>query len=205
MRVCYENKNKGTDWFTKPLVNSSLFFARFTLLRLCRIAKILGGHSSRGHLCGYWERMDTQEIKKILKQMTVSNSERFTLNGEKGHAKVVSIHDGDTCDVVFYHEQLETFLRFKCRLSGFDAPELDEPKGEETRNYLAHLCMGKDPKRFNKKIELDKKALQFMLNENKNTVYAEFGKEEKYGRALVTLKTSPRGKIINEMVRDYNQ
>ena len=149
--------------------------------------------------------MDPQEIKETLKEITVSNSKRFTLNGIKGHAKVVSIHDGDTCDVVFYHEELETFLRFKCRLSGFDAPELNEPKGEITRNYLAYICTGKDLKKFDEEIVLNKEALQDMLNKSKNTVYAEFGKEEKYGRALVTLKTSPRGKIINEMVRDYNQ
>ena len=117
-------------------------------------------------------------------------------------AKVVYIYDGDTCDVVFYHKKMKDYVRFKCRLSGFDAPELNEPNGEETRNFLAHLCMGKK-KKFKKSDVLVTKELQNMLDKNKKTVYAVFGKEEKYGRALVTLKTSKEGKSINDMVSKY--
>ena len=88
---------------------------------------------------------------------------------------------------------MKDYVRFKCRLSGFDAPELDEPNGEVTRNFLAHLCMGGEKKKFKKSDVLVKKQLQTMLDKNKKTVYAVFGKEEKYGRALVTLKTSKKG------------
>ena len=76
--------------------------------------------------------------KKELKDIMKSDCKRFTLKGTKAEAKVVYIYDGDTCDVVFREEKMG-LVRFKCRLSGFDAPELDEPDGERTRDYLANL------------------------------------------------------------------
>ena len=141
--------------------------------------------------------------KRKLQNITKSDYSRFTLKGMEGEAKVVYVYDGDTCDVVFYHTKMKDYVRFKCRLSGFDAPELDEANGEVTRNFLAHLCMGKGKKKFKKSDVLVKKQLQTMLDKNKKTVYAVFGKEEKYGRALVTLKTAKEGESINDMVSEY--
>ena len=145
--------------------------------------------------------MSIKDIKSQLKKITKSDYPRFTLNGIEAHAKVVYIYDGDTCDVVFYHDEMNDFVRFKCRLSGFDAPELDEPYGEEARNYLAQLCMGKTSEE--NVAEYTKEELQEKLDRNRKTVYAMFGKEEKYGRALVTLKTSPKGECINDLVREF--
>jgi endonuclease YncB( thermonuclease family) len=147
-------------------------------------------------------------IKDQLKNITKSDYPRFTLNGIEAHAKVVYIYDGDTCDVVFYHKKMKDFVRFKCRLLGFDAPELDEPYGELVRNYLAQLCMGKTTEELAKYAEGElaeytKEQLQEELDQNTKTVYAMFGKEEKYGRALVTLKTSPEGECINDVVRMF--
>jgi endonuclease YncB( thermonuclease family) len=140
-------------------------------------------------------------IKSQLGKITKSDYPRFTLNGIQAHAKVVYIYDGDTCDVVFYHDEMKDFVRFKCRLSGFDAPELDEKYGEEARDYLAHLCMGK--KKGEDVAAYTTRELQEELDRNRKTVYAMFGKEEKYGRALVTLKTSPKGECINDLVREF--
>ena len=140
--------------------------------------------------------------KRKLQNITKSDYPRFTLKGIEAEAKVVYVYDGDTCDVVFYHEKMKDYVRFKCRLSGFDAPELDEPNGELTREFLAHLCMGKQRKKFKKSDVLVKTDLRDMPDKNKTTVYAVFGKEKKYGRALVTLKTSKEGKSINDMVSE---
>ena len=141
--------------------------------------------------------------KRKLQNITKSDYSRFTLKGMEGEAKVVYVYDGDTCDVVFYHTKMKDYVRFKCRLSGFDAPELDEPNGELTRDFLAHLCMGEDADDFDDSSVWDKKDLQDMLDKNKTTVYAVFGKEEKYGRALVTLKIAKEGESINDMVSDF--
>ena len=46
--------------------------------------------------------------------------------------------------MIFHHNG--DFVRYKCRLLGYDAPELDdEPSGELARDYLAHLCTGGKP------------------------------------------------------------
>ena len=141
--------------------------------------------------------------KRKLKDVTKSSYRRFTLKGIEAEAKVVYVYDGDTCDVVFYHKKMKDYVRFKCRLSGIDAPELDEPNGELTRDFLAHLCMGNDGDDFDDSAVWDKKDLQDELDDNKTTVYAVFGKEGKYGRASVTLKTAKKGESINDLVSDF--
>lgn len=47
--------------------------------------------------------------------------------------EVVSVHDGDTVRVRHGEEEL------KVRLVGIDSPELEQPDGEESRNFLNHL------------------------------------------------------------------
>lgn len=55
--------------------------------------------------------------------------------------KVVSCHDGDTCRVLNSSGKIE-----KIRLHGIDTPELDQPYGKESRDYLEALIKGKDVK-----------------------------------------------------------
>lgn len=137
-----------------------------------------------------------------LKKVTEENVHRFTLEGLEKKAKVVSIYDGDTCDLAFYRKG--ELVRFKCRLEDVDAPELREVNGKLVRDFLAHLCMGKKPDKFDDSKIRDKKYLQEKLDKNKCLVYAVFGKFDKYGRALVTLKIfSKGGKSINKMITDY--
>jgi endonuclease YncB( thermonuclease family) len=143
------------------------------------------------------------EKDKKLKKVRSHEIKRFSLKRLKAKAKVVSIHDGDTCDLAFYRG--EEMVRFNCRLEDIDAPELQEANGELVRDFLAHLCMGKDADEFDDAKIWNKKDLQKELNKSENLVYAVFGKFGKYGRALVTLKKSSRarGRSINDMVSDY--
>ncbi|CAB4014098.1 Hypothetical predicted protein [Paramuricea clavata] len=119
---------------------------------------------------------------------------RFTLKTVKRYAKVVSVYDGDTCDLVFYintqNMNQDKPVRYKCRMLGYDAPELEEkPSGELARGYLTHLCTGGDAHTHNAVENLrTEKRVQQKLDDNKNSlVYAEFGGPGKYGRQLVTL------------------
>ena len=137
--------------------------------------------------------------KPSLKNLKEDSVERFTLKGEERYAKVVSVYDGDTLDLAFYQDdEVDNPIRYKCRMLGYDAPELDEINGELTRNYLAHLCTGgvaMKPADFrDQNGTLTKDDLQKKLNKSKRLIYAEFEREGKYGRPVVTLyQTSPRG------------
>ena len=56
----------------------------------------------------------------------------FALSG-----KIVSIHDGDTITVLQGKQQI------KVRLFGIDAPELKQPYGKKSKQFLANLIAGK--------------------------------------------------------------
>jgi hypothetical protein len=138
-------------------------------------------------------KMDNNKLKRHrLKKVKSKDVHRFKLKGIKT-AKVVSVHSGDTCDLVFYRG--ETFVRYKCRLSGYDAPELDdEPSGELARDYLACLCMNDKPENpdyFDAEQIWEKKELQNKLDTNMNLVRATFGKFRKCGLPLVILLSKP--------------
>ena len=150
-----------------------------------------------------------------LKQLTNDNVQRFTLEGTERYAKVVSVYDGDTCDLVFYQDdEMKNVWRFKCRMSNYNAPELNKkPSGELARDYLAHLCVGGGrggPSFLNPKGIWTKEQLQQDLNDNNRVVYAVFGRDGKYGRPLATLyQTSAKGNppkvqnSINDMMKQF--
>ena len=50
--------------------------------------------------------------------------------------KVVSIHDGDTITILQNKQQI------KVRLFGIDAPELKQPYGKKSKQFLANLIAG---------------------------------------------------------------
>lgn len=52
--------------------------------------------------------------------------------------KVVSVHDGDTITILAEKEQV------KIRLFGIDAPELKQPFGRKSKEFLASMVAGKN-------------------------------------------------------------
>ena len=70
-------------------------------------------------------------MKSIL-LLTMLYASLFAFNG-----KVVSIHDGDTITVLQDKQQI------KVRLFGIDAPELKQPYGKKSKQFLANLIAGK--------------------------------------------------------------
>ena len=145
--------------------------------------------------------------RKKLENITSKDIKRFTLNGQEGQVKVVSIHDGDTCEVVFklygcYKE------RFNCRLLDYGAPELKQkPKGELARDYLAHLvlqCQPGDDSFFDPNNIWAEEDIQKELDKNKNLLYATFSSFDSFGRALVTLKENASDEdSINDMMKEF--
>ena len=69
-------------------------------------------------------------MKSIL-LLAVLYASLFAFNG-----KVVSVHDGDTVTV------LQDARQIKVRLYGIDAPELKQPYGKKSKQFLANLIAG---------------------------------------------------------------
>lgn len=120
--------------------------------------------------------------------------ELFSLNGQILDGKVVDIYDADTCKIVFFINN--NFVKFNCRLSGIDTPELRPKKininyekekklGFMARNRLIQLCSNEGCCNINS--SLSKKDKISLLRENKNIMKVKCGKFDKYGRLLVEL------------------
>lgn len=125
-------------------------------------------------------------------KMATNTTPAFSLKGVECTCKVVSIHDGDTVNLVFLFNN--SLVKFACRLADIDTPEL-HPKTDDlekkqleimaaklARNRLIKLCTNIDVTGDPTPSELDKQ-----LTNNTKLVYAKFGAFEKYGRLLVEL------------------
>ena len=133
-----------------------------------------------------------------LYHLTKHDVKRFSLKGKDRHAKVVYIYDGGTCDLAFYmDEEMDKPVKFKCDMSGYDVSKLSEASSAVARDYLAQLCTGGDavePTDFCDRGMLSKRDMQKKLDQSKRLVLAEFGRNGKYGRPVVTMyQTLPRG------------
>ena len=151
-----------------------------------------------------------------LKELKKDDVKRFSLEGKERYAKVVSIYDGRTFDLAFDLDdnKIENAVKFKCIMSGYNAPKLDETNGAIARDYLAHLCMGGDtvePADFcDQNGTLSKADLQEQTDRNKRLVYAKFKENDQYGQPIVTVhQTSLKGhpprvkKSINDMMTNF--
>ena len=119
------------------------------------------------------------------------------------HAKVVTVHDGDTCDLVIVKNG--GFERFKSRLLGTNSAELGSGNlALKSRDFLAWLCIGRPAASFPRSSPpWTETQLQSYLNGNQVLVYAEFQGTGGYGRPLVTLRSQPgAAKSINSVMID---
>ena len=128
----------------------------------------------------------------------------FSLEENKVKCKVTNIYDADTCKIIFKLDN--KIVKFNCRLSGIDAPEMKPPMAQKNReeekivaqkarNRLLQLCS-------NVVVDLQKlyqkKEVQEILDKNTKLITANCGKFDKYGRLLVEL--SNNGVIFNQIL-----
>ena len=147
--------------------------------------------------------MSLQQLKGITEYNVPRSSSSPPTNGNF-NAKVVTVHDGDTCDLVFIRNG--SYQRFKCRLLGINSPELSTGnRAFKSRDFLAWLCLGREAAQFPRQSPPWSEAqLQNSLNANQVVVYAEFNGVGGYGRPLVTLKLQQGGsKSFNQLLVDY--
>ena len=131
--------------------------------------------------------MSRQQLKNATKENTTRSSNSAPTNISTS-AKVVKVHDGDTCDLVIIRKR--SLERFKCRLAAIDTPELETGrKAKKARDFLAWLSIGNDPADFGRRTQpWSKVELQNQLDANKTLIFAEFQEVGYYGRPLVVLK-----------------
>ena len=131
--------------------------------------------------------MSLQQLRNITKDEIKRSKNSPPTNINKS-AKVVKVHDGDTCDLVIIRNR--SLERFKCRLADIDTPEMKTGrKAEKARDFLAWLSIGEDPADFPRRTKpWSKDELQNQLDANKTLVHAEFQGVGRYGRPLVILK-----------------
>ena len=147
--------------------------------------------------------MSLQQLKGITAH-NVSRSPFSPPTNADFYAKVVTVHDGDTCDLVFYRNG--SYQRFKCRLLGINSPELKAGNiALKSRDFLTWLCLGYDPSQITRQSQPWSEAqLQNYLNASQILVYAEFDGVGGYGRLLATLKGQEGGsRSFNQLLMDH--
>jgi len=118
----------------------------------------------------------------------------FSLNGKILNGKIVDVYDADTCKIVFFIDN--QFVKFNCRLSGIDTPEMRPKKNNPdyskekklaimARNRLIQLCSNDNCCDLN--CLLSKKNKRTIFDNNFKLVKVKCGKFDKYGRLLVEI------------------
>ncbi len=112
------------------------------------------------------------ESEEIINQLQKCDKKtpKFTLEGEIRLCKVVDIYDGDTCRVVFNHNN--HINKWNIRMTGYDTPEMRPSKSLPNRDEIKA-----------KAIESKMYLKSLIMNENQ-LVYLKCGTFDKYGRLL---------------------
>jgi len=106
--------------------------------------------------------------KAILEKRDYRNLKVHTNENRISFAKVVSVYDGDTVQIVIINRGVEE--RYKFRMYGYDTPEMKPSKSNALRDLEKQAALV--AKEYLAKTILDK------------VVVVKFNKEEKYGRQM---------------------
>jgi endonuclease YncB( thermonuclease family) len=109
------------------------------------------------------------DLCKILKNCD-KKTKKFTLEGKTKLCKVVSVYDGDTCNVVFDHNGV--INRWNVRMNGYDTPEMRPSKSLLNRDEIK------------KKAIASRDYLKSLVYNEEQLVYIKCGGFDKYGRLL---------------------
>lgn len=114
------------------------------------------------------------------------NTPMFSWEGQRVKARIVDVHDADTCRAVFRTADA-SYKQFIVRLDGIDGPEVGSHNPKETaaalraRNRLLSLLA---PGVFDADEDYSKKDVLRLLEDNVVLAYLALGKSDKYGRTL---------------------
>lgn len=132
----------------------------------------------------------------------------FSWKGKSVKARIVDVHDSDTCRVVFQSSP-GVYSQFIIRLDGIDGPELNSHDPQEVqaalraRNRLLSLLA---PGVFDQYKDYSKKEVLALLAENTTMAVLSLSKSDKYGRTLAQVfpdnNTLKNNKSVNQILID---
>jgi endonuclease YncB( thermonuclease family) len=134
--------------------------------------------------------MSFEDVKQDLKNYGVETPE-FSLLGTKCWARVVSVYDGDSPTVVFRFG--DRVYRFPTRIYGIDTSEMkskdvaNKERALKARARLIELIT----RSSSVPIDATKKEIQKLLSKDVYLVWIECMELDKYGRTLISMKSSP--------------
>lgn len=130
----------------------------------------------------------------------------FSMNGKNMWGKVVYVYDGDTVHIVFKIDN--ELVKFNCRLSGIDSPEIvpknisdvkvkkeEELSAIKCRNYLISRVILIP---LEKEI-MNKNEVKAICAKSTHLVWVKCHEFDKYGRLLVELYDDPNS------IKSFNQ
>lgn len=143
-----------------------------------------------------------------LRSLTDNDIGEFSLEGRKTVGKVVDIYDADTCKIIFGLDNV--IVKFNCRLSGIDTPEMKPPMSKpnrdiekraakKARNRLIQLCTDCECSLDQK---FTRKGKREFLTKNEKLVNIHCGEFDKYGRLLIELFDINSDKSYNQTLVD---
>lgn len=109
------------------------------------------------------------DVCEILKNCD-RKTKKFSLEGQTKLCKVVSVYDGDTCNVVFDHNGV--INRWNVRMNGYDTPEMRPSKKLPNRDEIKQKAIK------------SRDFLKSLICNKDQLVYIKCGEFDKYGRLL---------------------
>ena len=132
----------------------------------------------------------------------------FNLDGFKGYAKITNVYDGDTFKAcILKHNRV---LKFNFRTLGYDSPEMKPRLGIPHRQEYINAAVEarellKELVGFNNNITHKLWNPCLCKTKINGFVYIECGKNDKYGRTLVTVyKHKNDSKSVNQQMIESN-
>lgn len=139
-------------------------------------------------------------------KLTDYQVKEFSMAGKNMWGKVVYVYDGDTVHIVFKINN--ELVKFNCRLSGIDSPEIapknisdvklkkeEELSAIKCRNYLISLVVITP---VEKEI-MNKNEVKVICAKSTRLVWVKCQEFDKYGRLLVELYDDPSS------IKSFNQ
>lgn len=128
------------------------------------------------------------DIRRIPKE-TLDKLSIFTVNGQKGYARMMRVIDGDTYDIACYLtlRGLQTSINENRRFAGNQAILTDNPDAGFFTRLITRLEGIDTAEKNTIQGQLAKHLVINFATENKDFVYVELHEDEKYGRTMVSI------------------